>query len=668
MLHGGRVVFASREMARLSGYGPERITAMSAEQVRAFVHSEDRDAVWRRYDECAGERSAGGLQEFRAVRRDGCVRWLRAYASHAVYRGRAVVQAICIDITERKQAESRQRLTIDVLRLLNESEDSAELVPRLLAKIKDHAGANVVRLRFVEGKSFPYCGQDGSADAALHDPSLPHQTIGDGRARCNADGTASSECICRRVLLGQIDPAQPGFTANGSFWSNEPSELPALVRPEGREANVCRRCIHAGHGSTALIPLRSGVEIIGVLQLSTHAKGRFALEQIEFYEGLCAGIGIALKRHRTEEALRRSEQLGRVIAVDSPDIAFAQDPNLRYTWIAKPAAPLTPELVVGKTDEELLPPELARPLTELKRKLIATGTSERAEIQLSLDGRPHWYDAICRPLRDDADRIIGLVGYARDVTERKQAQEQAAQRQAELLHVSRLSTLGEMAAELAHELNQPLSAIMTYGGACLRQVQSSTPDMDRLIRNQRRILEQALRARELMRCIRAFARRSEPRMDRVPLAGIVAKAVELVRWRMQRKSIALVLKLEDDRAAVRVNAVQIGQALVNILRNAIEAAEHADSPPSVIVETRVSPTRQAQVVVSDTGRGVPPENLPRLFEPFFTTKPAGLGVGLSISRRIVETHGGTLEAKRNSAGGMTFTMTLPVAPSQGTRE
>jgi two-component system sensor kinase FixL len=668
MLRGGRVVFANREMSQLSGYDAERILAMSAERVRAFIHPEDRDAVWRRYDECATDGSMRGLQEFRAIRRDGCVRWLRTYASPVVYRGQAVMQAVCIDVTERKQAEAQQRLTMDVLRLLNESGDSPELVSRLLAKIKDHAGVNVVGLRFAEGQKFSCCGQDGSGDAFLNDQSLPCPRGGDRLARCNAGGRTASECVCERMLRGRIDPGQPGFTANGSFWRSESSEPAALAPAKDPGTDAHCGCVPAGYESMALIPLRSGIEVVGLLQLSAHAKGRFTLEQVEFYEGLCAGIGIALKQRRAAEALRRSEQLHRMIAAHSPDFVFAQDPDLRYTWIGKPAAPLTPELVVGKTDEELLPPEQARPLTEFKRKLIAARTGGRTEIQFSLDGHPRWYDAVCQPLRDEAGRVIGLIGYARDVTDRRRTQEQAGQRQAELLHMSRLSMLGEMAAELAHELNQPLSAILTYGGACLRQAQSSTPDMNRLMRNQRRILEQALRAREVMRCIRTFARRSEPRMDRVPLAGIVTNAVEQVRWRMRRKSIALALKLEDDRAAILANAVQIGQAVVNILRNAVEAVERADSPSSVIVETRMSQTRQVQVVVSDTGPGVSPENLPRLFDPFFTTKPAGLGVGLSISRKIVEMHGGTLEAKRNSAGGMTFTMTLPLAPPRVTRE
>ncbi|MGE5295921.1 MAG: sensor histidine kinase [Solirubrobacterales bacterium] len=274
------------------------------------------------------------------------------------------------------------------------------------------------------------------------------------------------------------------------------------------------------------------------------------------------------------------------------------------------------------------------------------------------------------PRRSDAASVANQAAAQAvpvEFTEEKRAREQIEQRQAELLHSSRLSALGEMVAELAHELNESLSAIMTYGGACLRQAQSVTPDMSRLVKNQQRVLEQALRAREVMRYIRTSVRPGKPHMERVPLARIVRDSAELVQWKIRRKNIALEIKVQDDRAAILVNLVQIELVLMNILRNAIDAVANAGRPPSVTIETRVSPTRQAQVVISDTGPGVSPEDLPRLFEPFFTTKPTGLGVGLSISRKIVERHGGMLEAERNSSGGTSFTMTLPLAPPRRTR-
>jgi two-component system sensor kinase FixL len=252
----------------------------------------------------------------------------------------------------------------------------------------------------------------------------------------------------------------------------------------------------------------------------------------------------------------------------------------------------------------------------------------------------------------------------RDITEQKRTPEQALQQWTELLHLSRLSTLGEMAAELAHELNQPLSAIATYGGACLRQAQAPAPDWTRLVRNQQRVLEQALRAREIMGRIRAFAARRPPQMIEVTVGEAVRSAVALVQGEMRHRNIEVRLKLENEQAVIHADVVTLGQVLVNLLRNAMEALEPSGSPSSVALETRVTPARQVEVRVSDSGPGVSEEDLPRLFDPFFTTKATGLGLGLSLGRRIVEMHGGTLAAKRNPDGGMTFLMTLPLAPRE----
>jgi two-component system, LuxR family, sensor kinase FixL len=265
----------------------------------------------------------------------------------------------------------------------------------------------------------------------------------------------------------------------------------------------------------------------------------------------------------------------------------------------------------------------------------------------------------------------GIVeGSVLDITEQKRAQEQALQQQAELLHMSRLSTLGEMATELAHELNQPLSAIMTFGGACLRLAQAPSLDRERLLYNQQRVLEQGLRARDVTKRIRAFAARRSLQMAHVPLGELVQSAIKLVRWEMRQKNIELRLSLKDEEVVTDVDAVAITQALVNILRNSIEAIESTDFPSFITLATRVSEAQRAELTVSDRGPGVPDEDFPRLFDPFFTTKPTGLGMGLAISRRIVEMHGGRLWAERNPGGGMTFTMTLPLLPhkTQGTDE
>jgi len=262
---------------------------------------------------------------------------------------------------------------------------------------------------------------------------------------------------------------------------------------------------------------------------------------------------------------------------------------------------------------------------------------------------------------------VCAVGTVQDITNLVEMKKQAKQREAEMLHLSRLSTLGEMATEFAHELNQPLSAIISYGGACLRQAESPTPDLARMARNQRLIQEQALRAREIMRQIRRFAKRRQPDLRKVNLGEPIANAVSLLRWEFRHKNIGLKLNVADEKTVIHADAIQIEQVVVNLLQNAVEAMEQSGPPCCVTIKTEVAEANQVQVIVSDTGAGVSKENMSRLFKPFFTTKSTGVGLGLSTSRSIIEMHDGTLEANRNSDGGMTFVLTLPMAPPQEQR-
>jgi len=247
-----------------------------------------------------------------------------------------------------------------------------------------------------------------------------------------------------------------------------------------------------------------------------------------------------------------------------------------------------------------------------------------------------------------------------DVTERRQAQERIKQREAELLHVSRLSALGEMAAGLAHELNQPLSAILNYGTACIQLASSAAPDVARIARNVEKITGQAERARDVMGRIRAFAQRRRPRLTPVDLNEAVAAAVDLFSWETRQAGVAVDLEPADDLPLVRADIIQIEHVLLNLARNAIEAM-HDVAPDSrrLTIRTATGAERTVRVEVSDTGVGLPPQEADHVFDAFFTTKADGLGIGLSISRTIVEMHSGALEARQNAGPGTTFVLVLP---------
>ena len=243
--------------------------------------------------------------------------------------------------------------------------------------------------------------------------------------------------------------------------------------------------------------------------------------------------------------------------------------------------------------------------------------------------------------------------------ERAEADIRASKHQAELAHAARLSTLGGMAAGLAHEINQPLSAIVSYARGCARRLRGGDLQPDALLDVVESIEAQALRAAAVLRRIRDFVRHDELPRERVDLAHLVREAARFAEVEAQQLGVALQVEPSSTPLEVEVDAVQIEQVILNLVRNAFEATTSRLGATREVTIRSLRSTGGAEVTVSDTGPGVPAELMGRLFEPFFTTKRDGLGLGLSISRSIVEAHGGRLWAVPNSPRGTTFHLELP---------
>jgi two-component system sensor histidine kinase TtrS len=262
----------------------------------------------------------------------------------------------------------------------------------------------------------------------------------------------------------------------------------------------------------------------------------------------------------------------------------------------------------------------------------------------------------------DIEIASNLADLTWDIAERKRAEEQAQERQAELLHVSRLNTLGEMASGLAHELSQPLSAILSHANACARRIASSQLDIGAIERSLEKVVGQAERAGNILGRIRALAQRRPPRFSSVDMNETVRSVADLTASEVRHAGVDVRLELDEGLPLLRADMVQIEQVLLNLVRNAIEAMHLPGQTPRLLtIRTRATESGTVQVEVCDTGAGLPAADANRIFEPFFTTKANGLGVGLSISRTIVEMHYGTLEARQNADSGSTLVLTLPVA-------
>jgi PAS domain S-box-containing protein len=277
------------------------------------------------------------------------------------------------------------------------------------------------------------------------------------------------------------------------------------------------------------------------------------------------------------------------------------------------------------------------------------------------DGRD--WSVSCYPIDTPQGRQIGCI--LSDITEQKRAERQFAERRTELFDTARLNSLGMLAAGLAHELNQPLHAIHNYSRGCLRRLDLGQPGNDSLREALDHIAAEAQRAAEIVRRLREFVRRREPRSESVALNRVIANVVQLVDTQLTRSQMRLSFDLAAPSPTVEGDGIQLEQVVVNLVLNAIDASESRPVAMRAIHLATREVGARAEIVVQDSGPGVPAEKLQAIFEPFYTTKPAGLGLGLAISRSIVEAHGGTLRAETCAPHGSLFRMSLPIRVPAG---
>jgi len=280
------------------------------------------------------------------------------------------------------------------------------------------------------------------------------------------------------------------------------------------------------------------------------------------------------------------------------------------------------------------------------------------------DGHLLWVRSTTWLVRDEQGTPQYVVSQVQNITESKRLQEQVRQQQDALAHALRVASMGEMVAQIAHEVNQPLASIANFANGLVARLDRDTVDHAAARAVVARIADEALRAGDVIRCLRDFLRRGEPKRATCDANQVVRDAVQLVEAEVSQHGIQLELALARQPVPVAIDPVQITQVVLNLLRNAVDALlRQPKSERELTVGTERNGAGAVTILVRDTGEGLP--NVPdgAIFEPFFTTKPAGLGLGLSISRSIVQAHGGDLWARRDPDRGTTVGFTLPAALS-----
>jgi C4-dicarboxylate-specific signal transduction histidine kinase len=325
-----------------------------------------------------------------------------------------------------------------------------------------------------------------------------------------------------------------------------------------------------------------------------------------------------------------------------------------------PAVKPTLELVLGRTHPDDI--ALVRGVIE---RLVNEDRDYDVEHRLLLP------DGMIKHLHVRAHRVrfesgeVEVVGAVMDITAARKAEEALRHAQAELAHASRVATLGELSASIAHEVHQPLTAIVASGNAAVRWLDREAPECARAIRSVTRIISEAHRASQVILRIRELAKKAEPVMSQVDINSLVADVLMLINREATGQRVEVRTQLASELPPALGDRVQLQQVLINLVMNGIQAmAPATDRARVLVIRTQRHDADQILVAAEDTGIGIESDNLNRLFGAFYTTKSDGMGMGLSISRSIVEAHGGSISATRNSGPGMTFQFTLSVYREQ----
>lgn len=382
-------------------------------------------------------------------------------------------------------------------------------------------------------------------------------------------------------------------------------------------------------------------------------------------------IEMALYKHAAERRLRESER--RYVATLSSigDAVIATDGEARITFMNPVAQKLT-----GWTLEQGLGQPLSKvfhivneetrevvedPAAKVLRLGITVGLANHT-VLIARDGRELPIDDSGSPIIDDHGAVTGTVLVFRDVTERRDSEDALRKAQEGLARMARLTTLGELTVSIAHEVSQPLMAIVTNAAACVRWLDEDNPNLEEAREAAERVVRDGHRAGDVIASIRGLTKKSSTTMTELAINEVIADVTDLLRSELRQNEITLELDLAADLKALMGDRVQLQQVILNLVMNGIEAmAETSHRPRLLHVSSRADDNGDLLIGVVDTGKGLDPSSKDQVFEAFYTTKPDGIGLGLSICRSIVEAHGGRLWISPNHPHGSRFWFSLPPA-------
>jgi PAS domain S-box-containing protein len=414
--------------------------------------------------------------------------------------------------------------------------------------------------------------------------------------------------------------------------------------------------------SVLCLPIVKQTKLTGALYLENNLTPRaFTSDRVAVLELLASQAAISLENARLYSDLQHSEDRLRGVIDTIPAHVWSTTPDGAVDFINQrlmESTGLSLDDLLRRGWESIVHRDDRASFLDERRASLAAGEPMESEVRIRMaDGNYRWLLIRNVPLRDELGTIVKWYGTGIEIEDRKRAEEQLRQAQVDLAHVNRVTTMGELTASMAHEVNQPIGAAVTDANTCMRWLTRDHPDLEEARAAAIRVVKDATRASEIISRIRLLFNKGISERELVDVNEIIGEMIVLLRSEAIRYNISVRTELAADLPQVMADRVQLQQVLMNLMINAIDAMKDVDGAHELAIQSQRAENEQLLVSVSDTGVGLPPKG-DQIFNAFVTTKPHGTGMGLRISRSIVESHGGQLWAAANSPRGANFYFTL----------
>jgi two-component system NtrC family sensor kinase len=568
--------------------------------------------------------------------------------------------------TDVRSPEAFQLLSQRILHYANRGEPRIDFLRGICKLLLEFSGCAAVELWLKEGDEYYRCLSKLEPEISFEHKSIPSKVDENGKTIPIPQEDSDLERLRADIMRGQPDRTLPNLTKRGSFWVGDANKPLSLKSQDGEKSQPLSFSTDGDHRSLALLPFAVGDEDTGLLQLMCRQRDYFTQTEVELYESVAQTLGVALLSRQAQAALHeRVKELTCLYSITQvvERQGLSLERILQGIVELLPPAWQYPEIAAGRIILDGHPystpgfrPEGQKQTAAIVVKGERRGVVEvvYAEKKPEVDEGPF--------LKEERNLINAIARQVALIVERRKAEEDRSKLQEQLRHADRLATIGQLAAGVAHELNEPLGNILGFA-----QLAKKDPELSKQAsKDIETIITASLHAREVIKKLMIFARQMPTQKAQIDLNEVIEEGLYFLESRCTKAGIELKRVLTPDLPEITADRAQLHQVLVNLVVNSIQAMPEGGK---LTIQT-LAQGDHVSLAVEDTGIGMSQEVLKKMFVPFFTTKDIneGTGLGLSVVHGIVTSHGGSIDVQSTVGSGTRFTVHLPLRATESEEE